>query len=437
MQTLGIALGALLAACGSAPRGRVAAAIERDDLDGAMEAYDALRAVEGTDPPLLGRVAALLLEREARSDDPARRRAAVQQLAMAGTPGTPGLDRLAALPGVDPARLEALEALARRGQEDARLALRALADHPDPDVAAFAVLGMDASLDRALLLERAHGPGARVRREALSRLRAAASDPAVRQVLEEAARVDAEASVRAAAVRALGDAGADAVPMLRERLGDPDPSVRMAAVGALMEADEARGRLALGAMLEIAPDPAGVEAARLLAQASEAAEGLAGRDAAHAFLRRALRSPDASLRAQAGVAIASLPIDRAPPLDALREALGPEPSPNVRLSLARALFRHDPSAAQSALVALARGGEGMVRVQAAALLAAERDLDARRTLEAVLGSDEPSIVRRTAARALARDALAPDLARHVLRDADPLVRIYAAGGILAASAVAG
>lgn len=432
-----VIVASLVAACGSAPRGRVAAAIDRDDLEGALEAYETLRAVEGSDPPLLGRVAALLLEREARSEDAAVRRAAVQQLALAGTPGAPALRRLAALPGVPPTRLEALEALARRGDEDARLALRALADHEDASVSAYAVLGMDPTLDRALLLERAHDASARVRREALDRLRLAADDAAVRDALVETARVDPDGSVRAAAVRALGRAGSEAVPMLRERLGDPDPSVRMAAVTALMEADPERGRLALGAMLDIAPDVAGIEAARLLAQAGEGPEGLAGVDAAHAFLRRALRSSEPSLRSQAGVAIASLPVDREPPLGALREALTAERNAEVRLSLARALFRHDASGARSVLVALMREAEGMVRVQAAALLAPARDGEARQALESVVSSDQPSIVRRTAARALARDALAPDLVRDVLRDDDALVRIYAAGGILAASAVAG
>jgi hypothetical protein len=43
------------------------------------------------------------------------------------------------------------------------------------------------------------------------------------------------------------------------------------------------------------------------------------------------------------------------------------------------------------------------------------------------------MVRRVAARSLARDALRPDEARTALRDEDPLVRINAAGGILAAS----
>ena len=54
-------------------------------------------------------------------------------------------------------------------------------------------------------------------------------------------------------------------------------------------------------------------------------------------------------------------------------------------------------------------------------------------LAEVLGGDDASILRRTAARALARDAMDPDAARRALSDEDALVRIYGAGGILAAA----
>jgi HEAT repeat protein len=48
-------------------------------------------------------------------------------------------------------------------------------------------------------------------------------------------------------------------------------------------------------------------------------------------------------------------------------------------------------------------------------------------------ADPDALARRVAARALAREARAPHRARSALRDPDPLVRIAAAGGILAAS----
>ena len=427
VRTLALPLIVLAVGCASAPRARVAAAVERGDLDAALVAYERFRSSEGADHDLLARMATLLLEREARSEDPAVRRAAIQQLALAGTAGMPVLVRLADAEGVTPARLEALETLARRNHEPARLALRSLADSDDPEILAASVLGMDPALDRDLLLSLAGSPHARVRKQALDAL-ALTHDPDVARLLAEAARVDADATVRAAAVRGLGRAGESAVAILRERLSDPDAGVRLAAVAAL--ASDARGRQALAPMLEIAPAAAGIEAARVLLNAPDTSAALTARG--RAFLLEALAMDDPALRAQAGVAFASLPLDREPPLEALRAALAGEADPDVRLAFARALWRHDRAAAREALSALLHA-DAMPRVQAAALLASEGDRDARAVLAEVLGGDGASILRRTAARALARDAMDPDAARRALSDEDALVRIYGAGGILAAA----
>ncbi len=431
VRALAISLAIALLGCGSAPRARVATAVERRDLDAALEASDRFRAVEGEDTDLLGSIAGLILEREA-SGDPEVSRAAIQQLALAGTAGAPILVRLSRAPGSGSTRLSALEALARHGDEEARLALRALADSDDPEVLAASVAGMDPALDQPLLLTLARSPHASVRRAALSMLAPRATEDSVRALLVEIARVDAEASCRAAAVRALGRAGEGASEALRERLGDPTGSVRLAAVAALAQADAEAGRVALAPFLEIAPSPEGIEAARFLIRRADDPDG--ADDAARAFLERALASSDSALRAQAGVAIASLPMSAEPPLDALRAALERERDDDVRLSLARALWPRDRDAASATLRRLIGSGQGMPRVQAAVLLAAEGDASAREALARVIESDGESILRRTAARALARDALAPGMVRGLLRDEDPLVRVYAAGGILAAAA---
>ena len=424
----------LLVACGSAPRGRVVRAVERGDVDGALQAYERFREMEGADADLLANVAGLVLTRAATGDDATAQRAALGQLALAGTAGMPTLIRLAESDGVTPARLGALEALARRGREDAKLALRALADSPEPEVLAASVAGMDPVEDETLLLRLAGSPHAAVRRAALGALADRADQPPVAVLLAEVARSDPEASCRAAAVRALGGSGGIAVPLLRERLGDPAPSVRFAAVAGLMRADPERGRLALAPLLDVAPSPTGIEAARALIQRAEGPDELAGASHARAFLERALAAHDPALRSQAGVALASLPERASPPLDALRRALLREPNAEVRLSLARALLPHDPAMARAALGRLMDEDAGMPAVQAAALLSAEGDPGARGLLERVIDSDAPSILRRTAVRALAREALSPDAVRGLLRDEDPLVRIYAAGGILAAAA---
>lgn len=407
----------------------MASALDEGDIDAALDAYEEFRQTEGGDGDLLARVAALILAEEATSGDERRRRAALSQLGLAGTRGEPILGRLSQAPGVGAARLGALAVLARRGREEARMALRSLADSDDPDVLAVATLGMDAVLDRALLLGLAGAEDANLRRAAVRALEPVVSEAEVREALVNLARVDTEASVRAAAVRVLRGAGTAAVDALRERLGDPHSSVRFAAVAALVEADLGAAVIALLPLFEVAPSPAGIEAARLLAQLDGASEAAAARG----FLSRALGAADAALRAQAGVALAGLPLAAEAPLAAVREALEIERVPEVRLSLARALWRRDRPSARVALEALL-DAEGLTRVQAAALLVRVDHTRAREVLRAVLASDGESIVRRTAARSLARDAMRPDAVRGSLRDDDGLVRIFAAGGILAAAA---
>jgi HEAT repeat protein len=74
----------------------------------------------------------------------------------------------------------------------------------------------------------------------------------------------------------------------------------------------------------------------------------------------------------------------------------------------------------------------MVGLQAAVLLASRDHEGARARLREALES-ESALDRRTAARALAQRAGEPDAVRALLEDDDPMVRIYAAGGILAAA----
>ena len=74
----------------------------------------------------------------------------------------------------------------------------------------------------------------------------------------------------------------------------------------------------------------------------------------------------------------------------------------------------------------------LVGVQAAALLAKDGNEQAIRVLDASLDLEDP-LLRRIAARALARDARLPDRSRRALNDEDPVVRMFAAGGVLAAA----
>lgn len=432
-RTLSLVLISIVAACGGGPRGAVMSAVDARDVGRSLEEYDRFRDDEGGgDPELLGRVAALLLEEAARGEEASHRAAALAQLQMAGTDAEPALERLAASADEPSVQARALSVLASRGDGDARDRLRALVDSDDPAVLAEAVGVLDAGEDTERLLSLLQHTSADVRSAAARQLENAAPAGPVRAALAEAARVDPLPRVRAAAVRSLGAFGAPAFEPLRGRLSDEDSQVRMAAVGALVRADPERALAAIGPLLEMTPTPAGVEAARVLA-----GRGGEGATNARAFLRRALRTADADVRAQAAVALSSLTGD-----DSLREALvdalREESDGRVTLSLASILIEQAATreAARSALREMMEG-EGMEAVQAASVLARhDGDGGAVRVLASAMQDGEPP-VRRAAARALARDAMKPDMARAALRDDDPLVRIHAAGAILSAASALG
>ncbi len=437
-RTVALALVALaLGACAGTPRRAVLDAIEARDTPRALTRYETLRRDDGPDPALLARIAAVVLAEAALGDDERARDAALLQLALAGSAGEPVLRSVAATRGRLPARARALAILARRGDDDARGTLRRLSAHPDPALAALGVRVLDPREDDGALRAALGNPAHAVRAAAADALAGAAPDPRVRSALAETARVDPEPVVRTAATRALGRFGPAATASLRERLSDADIGVRRAAATALVAADRAEARRVLAPLLALPPTELALDAARLLASDDAAAPDLA-RDAS-AWLLRALASGDAALRTGAAVALLSLPGDAAR-ADAVARALAHEADPGVRLLLACALTQRvtpDASApalarARAALSALLRTG-GMRGVQAAAQLATLGDRAGRRALWRATSDANPAI-RRVAARALARDARAPDAARAALADPDTGVRIAAAGGILAALA---
>lgn len=420
-----------LAACGGGPRKNVGNAIGARDVPGALAAYERFREADGSDVRLLGEIAALVLELEALGEVPERSDAAIAQLRLAGNAGVGALRRVAASEGVTLARAKALGALHARRDRGATAYLYALLDADDPEIVAEAIVAIEPA-EEAKLLSFLDDTSPRVRRAAATRLAARRDSAAVFDRLLVVARVDPAARVRAAAIRALGEQGASAVPMLRERLGDPDHAARQAVIHALIRADEQAAVPILAPLLGLPTGVAGVEAARVLAMLPPTEQNAAVRDDALAFLRGALHHEETSLRAQASVALVSLRPSRET-REAAQAALERETDRGVRLGLARALLR-DPEGqpeGREALVALLEGDD-MPGVQAAAVLAESAVEPAIAKLEAVLSAGAP-LLRRVAARALARDARMPEAARRALEDEDPLVRIAAAGGILAAT----
>lgn len=426
-----IAIVLALSGCGGGPRLAVSTALDHRDVPGAIEAYERVRASDGDDTGLLSRIAALMLEEEGASDDAERRDAALHQLALAGTGGRATLERLG-----NGGSVHALAVLAESGSGAAREALRGHIDSEDPEVRAAAVLGLSIESDRERLLALAAESSARVRAAAVSRLAELAPESAARAVLEERARIDPDPSVRGAAVSALGAFGAAAIPLIRERLSDPMSSVRMVAVAAILHADRDGGRAVLAALLATPPSAQGIEAARLLGTTLEHDQPPTDQDAsaARAYLTSALSAGDTSLRSQAALALSTL---RGPSeiRSAMSAALVRETDPAVRLAIARALLPL-AGAEQEALEAirtLAAAEETNTSLQAAILLATRHESAGTDRVEQVMhGADIP--LRRIAARALARDAMMPGRAAPALSDPDALVRIQAAGGILAAAA---
>lgn len=423
-----------LVGCGGGMRARVADAAREGDLETARASYEDIRARDGDDEELLGYVAEALLVSEARSDDGARRAAAVQQLSLAGTRGREPLERVGAMDG--PASTDALVALARVGHRDARRLLRGLADSPDASVRAASVLGMAVDADRALLVTWCADTERDVRDAACARLGELAPDTEILEILVERARVDPDAGVRATATRALGRFGEQAVLALRDRLSDAEVRVRTAALESLLRAQRQEGRDAVASLLETPTSASTIEGARLLATRLDADVAPTADDVlrARTHLFAALTHPDPTLRGMAAMALVGLAPDEVTThaLDLLVES---EPDVAVRLSLARALLSRDGSEerARTALRRLLAEDHGMTGAQAAVVLAAAGDDEGVARLRSDLTASDPT-VRRVVVRALARDALRPNEVREALSDEDAMVRIQAAGGILAAVA---
>ncbi len=408
----------------------VSEAIERRDVSAALGAYERARGTDGDDAALLTRIAEILLEDEAQGDDAERRQLALHELELAGTAGHPVLERVA-----EGGSLRALVVLAEAGNEAAERSLRERIGADDPETRAAAVLGLRVELDHDRLLALATDSSTRVRAAAVARLGELAPDSLAREALEERTRSDPDPSVRAEALRALGAFGASAIELLRERLLDPIVSVRTAAIAGLLRADRGSARPAFAAILAAAPSAPGIEVVRLLGTSADHVHPSDDdASAALAYLTAALRADDVSLRTQAAAALSRVWAP-AQVRAALTEALGRETDPSVRLALARSLlpFPNGERDALAAIVAMAAGELTPISLEATILLAAHGDTSAVDRVEQATHARDVSL-RRVAARALGADAHMPARALRALSDPDAQVRIYAASGILAASA---
>jgi HEAT repeat protein len=423
----------LAVACASGPRARVATATREGRLEDALSAYEDLAALEGDDVGLLVELAMTMLSRSACADDEAEAQLAVRELAGTGTPGRERLSEVARRGCTG--SFDATVLLARRGDPTSRSYLRGLADSPEPRVRTAVVIALSPPEDRELMLRWAGDEDDAVRAAAAERLGALGPDDAdALALLTELVRSDGNAPVRARAARALGSFEAAAFEPLRDRLSDPEGSVRMAAIEALVRADRARAR---GTLLDLLATPTSsdtIEAARILTTLvggpSEAPSD-DDRTAALAHLRAALSSSEPTLRAQTAVALVGIPGED-DLLPALVQALSVEHDPTASLSLGRAILRrdeHDATAVQALRGLL--GAEGMTAVQAAVELAVRGDVTGLEAIRAFAHGGTTDVgVRSVAMHALGRrnaTELFP-----LLRDAEATVRLAAAGAIAGA-----
>lgn len=415
----------VLSSCASAPSRRaVLDALEAGQTDEAVRRYASREG--GPDPELLSKVAEHLLLDAARSDRRDVREAAFLELAFAGTHADEALTELSRSRERPIVSARALRVRADRGDAGAIRALRAMLSDDDPEVLAEAARFARPENDAARLRAWLEHPNADLRASA-ARALSGRPDRVSRHALSEAARRDPSPTVRIAAIGALATHGPSATDALRERTNDPDVAVRMAALRALVEVAGDGALDPLRRALAEPLSPSVVEAARLLAAKGDGS--LVGD--ARALLYRALSAGTPVVRAQAAIALLTVPSDR--DLErALGDALAAERDPSVRLQIARALLQHRVAveSAQRSVRDLLEA-PGMPGVQAATLLAPARDRAALARLRRGLTSDAP-LERAVAARSLARDARLPDAAIPALRDQDPIVRIRAAGGVLAA-----
>lgn len=220
-------------------------------------------------------------------------------------------------------------------------------------------------------------------------LASAGNDQAVAQVIAE---LKAGATNEVAAIEALAASGSQrAHNAIAAELADPKPEVRGAAADAL-------GRL----------------------QARGAQEKL----------RTLLKDDQSFVRVRAAAALMSLNDTSGLPL--LRELLVSE-APASRLIGAEALASTPDATWLEAVRDLAKTGEPTVRLGAARLIAPHDPSLARSVVESLSADPNPA-VRELASRTMAESS-AGDLKtlRRLLRSEDPLTRVKAAGGILAAS----
>ena len=406
---------ALLTACcsGSVVRG-TRSHLGRGDLAGAIEAA-------GEDREALGVVALEILA--AGMNDPDTRSASARGLRAAGYVARATLRELSRS---DDAVVSALaaEALAGQGDGRARRSLEGRLDHPDGMVRAAALRALARGRrDPTFFLPFLEDTDSRVRAAAvdgLGRLEGVSAAAAAAAPLAEAARRDPQPQLRAAALRALArvDGGSLLLDTIRAALGDAEVPVRQAAIAVLGRSDDRDSAESLLRERMSAGEPAeAVRAAAILARW--------GDEDAREHLRLLLREGNPALAGAAAIGAAQVGEEMLEPLMAALE----RPEPEIRMQVAASLMtmgQYDRAAEELARLL---GHPGWLGIQAALALLGERELIAREHIERGLDHEDVQI-RALTASVCGRLPGGVGLARRVLQDDSPRVRVAAAAAII-------
>ena len=223
----------------------------------------------------------------------------------------------------------------------------------------------------------------------------------------------------------------------RAKDGDAAATKRLAAAvtagtvdpGVLAETLDSAGPAGTPLLLSMLTTAAGPSRA-----AAAAALGRRKAEEARPALQKLMTDPDPFVRSSATVALARMGDDRA--MTVVEEMLRSE-VPDLRIMAADA-FNGQNGSWVSAILPLLDNRDGVTRLQAARLIAPVNPEAARRTLQEAAGDSNP-VIRAEAVRVMEEVAPAtPDAAdlpqaRRLLRDPDPVVRLHAAGVLLAAA----
>ncbi len=384
--------------------------LSRGDLPGAIEAA-------GEDREALGVVALEILS--SGMDDSGTRSASIRGLRAAGYVARATLRNLSRSDDIVVSSL-ALEVLAGQGDRRARRSLAKRLEHRSGEVRAAAL--------RALARER-RGPAffqpfledtdSRVRAAAVGGLGRLEGEGAA-ELLAEAAQRDPVPQVRAAALSALARTGVTAglLEALRTGLRDPEVRVRQAAITALGRLEDRESAVALlrERMTEGEPTEA-VRAAAILSRWDD--------EDAREHLRVLLREGNVALAGAAAIGASQVGDEM---LDALIAALA-RSEPEIRMQVAASLMSMGQYDRAEEELARLLGHPGWLGIQAAVALLGERELIAVEHVVRGLEHDDVQI-RALTASVCGRLVGGAALARRVLSDESPRVRVAAAAAII-------